>query len=125
MADSQIITKTFEYRIRPNRKFIAACVQALDDARFVYNCALEQRVRVYQASGRSISFYEQSRQLTQARRELPAVARCLRTIQSDALERLDLAFDAFFRQSRAPSPEGAAGAATLSSRRSSETGGPI
>src|SRR5262245_10338054 len=98
MADSQIITKTFEYRIRPNKKFVAGCERALDASRFVYNCALEQRIRVYEASGKSVSYYEQSRQLTDARNELPEVGAVLRTIQNDALERLDFAFDAFFRR---------------------------
>ncbi|MGH9854387.1 MAG: RNA-guided endonuclease InsQ/TnpB family protein [Blastocatellia bacterium] len=98
MADSQIITKTFEYRIRPNKQFVAGCERALDASRFVYNCALEQRIRVYDASGQTINFYEQSHQLTEARNELPEVGNVLRTIQSDALERLDFAFDAFFRR---------------------------
>lgn len=94
-------TKTFEYKLRPNKKFIAACERALDASRFVYNCALEQRIRVYEASGKSISFYEQSRQLTEARKEIPELKATLRTIQSDALERLDAAFDAFFRRLKA------------------------
>jgi putative transposase len=98
MADSQSTTKTFEYRIRPNKKFVAACENALDDSRFVYNCALEQRIRVYSAGGKTISFCEQSRQLTEARNESPEIKGVLRTIQSDALERLDEAFDAFFRR---------------------------
>jgi putative transposase len=98
MADSQTITKTFEYCIRPSKKFIAGCEKALDDSRFVYNCALEQRIRVYNASGRTIRFNEQSRQLTEARNELPEIKGVLRTIQSDALERLDEAFQAFFRR---------------------------
>lgn len=91
-------TRTFEYKIKPNKKFVAACEQALNASRFVYNCALEQRIRVYEASGKSIGFYEQSRQLTEARQEIPELKACLRTIQSDALERLDAAFDAFFRR---------------------------
>src|SRR5215831_15039568 len=99
MADTQNTTnKTFEFRIRPNKKFVAACEKALDDSRFVYNCALEQRIRVYNASGKAIGFYEQSRQLTQARNELPELKGVLRTIQSDALERLDEAFQGFFRR---------------------------
>lgn len=97
MADQSIITKTFEYKLRMNRKFEAACLRALDDARHVYNCALEQRMRLYQYAGRSIGYYEQSRQLTEAR-ELPEVKACLRSIQQDALERLDVAFKAFFRR---------------------------
>jgi len=102
MADTKNTTnKTFEYRIRPNKKFVAACEKALGDSRFVYNCALEQRIRVYNASGKTISFYEQSRQLTEARDELPEIKSALRTIQSDALERLDEAFIAFFKRLKA------------------------
>lgn len=98
MADPEFITKTFEYRLRTNKAFVAACEKALDDARFVCNCALEQRINAYTQTGRGVSFYEQSRQLTQARAALPEVKACLRTIQSDALERLDLAFQAFFKR---------------------------
>jgi putative transposase len=92
-------TKTFQYKIlRPRKQFIAACERTLDDARFVYNCALEQRISLYRQTGKGISFYEQSRQLTEARNELPRVKACLRTIQADALERLDEAFTAFFKR---------------------------
>ena len=97
MADPDYIVKTFEFKLRMNRIFEAACLRTLDQARFVYNCALEQRIRVYAASGLSLSYYEQSRQLTAAR-ELPEVKACLRGIQQDALRRLDLAFKAFFRR---------------------------
>jgi putative transposase len=85
-------------RRRNDNLHVAACEKALDDSRFVYNCALEQRIRVYNASGKTISFYEQSRQLTEARNELREIKSVLRTIQSDALERLDEAFDAFLRR---------------------------
>jgi putative transposase len=98
MADSQSTTKTFEYRIKLNKPFIAACEKALNDSRFVYNCALEQRVRVYNASGKGIGLNEQLRQLTDARNELPEIKSVLRSIQQDALERLDETFDAFFRR---------------------------
>ena len=98
MADQEYIVKTYEFKLRMNRAFEVACFKTLDDARFVYNCALEQRIRVYEASGKSLSYYEQSRQLTAARAELPELRSCLRSIQQDALERLDLAFKAFFRR---------------------------
>jgi len=102
MANSEDTTiKTFEYRIKPNKSFIAACEKALDDSRFVYNCALEQRIRVYKATGKTISHNEQSRQLTEARNELPEIKSVLRGIQQDALERLDEAFEGFFRRLKA------------------------
>lgn len=97
MADDKIIQRTYEFKLRMNRKFEEACLRALDDARAVYNAALEQRISLYTYAGRSIGYYEQSRQLTEAR-ELPEVKACLRSIQQDALERLALAFQAFFKR---------------------------
>lgn len=92
------VIKTFEYRLRANKKFVAACERTLEQARFVYNCALEHRITHYRATGQSLSLFEQSRQLTEARNELPEVKACLRSIQTDALDKLDEAFKAFFKR---------------------------
>ena len=97
MTDAEFITRTYEFKLQTNKKFVAACLSVLDAARHVYNAALEQRISLYQYAGRSIGYVEQSRQLTEAR-ELPEVKACLRSIQQDSLERLDLAFKAFFRR---------------------------
>jgi putative transposase len=97
VAESILAVKTFEFKIRQNRIFEAACLKTLDDARAVYNAALEQRISLYRYAGKSISYVEQSRELTAAR-ELPEVKACLRSIQQDALERLDEAFKAFFKR---------------------------
>lgn len=98
MTKTDHITKTFQYRLRVNRGFVAACERTLNDARFIYNCALQQRISYYKQSGKSLSIYEQSRQLTEARAEIPEARECLRSIQQDSLERLELAFQAFFRR---------------------------
>ena len=50
---SEIIHKTFEFKLRMNRKFEAACVQALDDARDLYNAALQQRISLYKMQARA------------------------------------------------------------------------
>ena len=98
MADADTTIKTFEFKLRVNKKFVAACEKVLDDARDVYNAALHQRINWYHHTfSRSINYVEQSRQLTAAR-ELPEVGACLRNIQQDALEKLDEAFKAFFRR---------------------------
>lgn len=94
MADS--IVKTFEYKIKHTQSFTKAAGRMLEMSRFVYNCGLEHRILRYR-QGRPIGFYEQSRELTEAR-ELADVGNCIRAIQVDALERLDLAFKAFFRR---------------------------
>jgi putative transposase len=50
--------------------------------------------------GKGTDLNRQSRELTEARKEIPELSDRLRAIQQDALERLDLAFDAFFRRLR-------------------------
>src|SRR2546423_14432585 len=98
MAEASVVIKTFEFKLRVNKQFVTACEKTLDDARDVYNAALHQRINWYHHTvSKSIGYYEQSRQLTAAR-ELPEVKACLRSIQQDALEKLDLAFKAFFRR---------------------------
>ncbi len=91
------IIKTFQYKLRKNRGFEAAALKALDDSRTIYNAALDERIGYYRRTGRTLGYVEQSRHLTEAR-TLPEVGACLRTIQTDALERLDFAFQAFFKR---------------------------
>ncbi len=102
MAKTNPSTKTFQFKLRPHKKFTAACEATLDECRLLWNCALEQRISHYRQSGKSLNVFEQSRQLTEARAELPAAKAILRSIQTDVLQRLDLAFDAFFRRLKEP-----------------------
>src|SRR2546426_10638704 len=97
MAGIQHITKTFEFKLRTNKKFVHACEQELEHSRQIYNAALQERIECYKITGQGLGFVEQSRHLTEAR-TLPDVKAHLRTIQSDALERLDEAFKAFFKR---------------------------
>lgn len=99
MANSKdTIVKTFEYKLRTSKKFVESCEQVLSDARFLYNCALEQRIHLYRQTGKGISKFEQSRQVTEARKEIPEMSRLLRSIQTDVLDRLDKTFQAFFKR---------------------------
>lgn len=97
-SEDNTILKTFEFKLKANRVFVEECERTLNGCRNLYNCALEQRINLYAQTGKGIGFFEQSRQLTDARAELPEVARVYRDIQTDVLKRLDKAFDAFFRR---------------------------
>lgn len=98
-ALASTIIKTFEYKIKHTSDFTKSAALALDASRAIYNAGLEHRILRYR-QGKPIGYFEQSRELTAAR-ELPWVGRHLRTIQQDALERLDFAFKAFFRRLKA------------------------
>ena len=108
MAKTNTSTKTFQFKLRPNDAFVEACEKILDECRFLYNNALEQRISHYKQTlaltckGETLNFYDQSKQLTEARAEIPELKATLRSIQSDVLKRLDLAFDAFFRRLKEP-----------------------
>lgn len=101
MAESEVTTihKTFEYKLRENAKFVEVCERELEHSRQIYNAALEERINCYRMTGHTINYVEQSRHLTDAR-SLPELKSHLRTIQSDALERVDEAFKAFFKRVR-------------------------
>src|SRR5262245_42137380 len=98
MAHSEDATiKTFEFKLRPNRQFVVASEHELEHSRQIYNAALSERISCYKITGASLGYNEQSRHLTEAR-TLPEVKSHLRAIQQDALERLDEAFNGFFRR---------------------------
>lgn len=102
MTEIKITIKTYEYRLRPNKKFVGECERVLDSCRFLYNCLLEQRISHYRATGKGINKFEQSRQITEARNEFEELANVGRTIQTDVLDRLDKAYQAFFARGGFP-----------------------
>ncbi|HKQ75245.1 MAG TPA: transposase, partial [Blastocatellia bacterium] len=98
MANSKDTTiKTFEFKLRISKQFVDAAERELEHSRQIYNAALAERISCYKITGVSLGYNEQSRHLTEAR-ELPEVKRHLRTIQRDALERVEEAFNGFFRR---------------------------
>jgi putative transposase len=98
MAETKDTTiKTCEFKLRTNKSFVEACERELEHSRQIYNAALAERISCYQITGASLSYAEQSRHLTDAR-TLPEVKSHLRTIQQDALERIDGAFRGFFQR---------------------------
>jgi hypothetical protein len=89
MANSEhTAIKTYEFKLRNNKCFVEACERELEHSRQIYNAALAERISCYQITGASLGYNEQSRHLTEAR-TLPEVKSHLRTIQQDALERVD------------------------------------
>lgn len=98
MAEDKVAIKTFEFKIRPNKHFVAACEQTLESCRQLYNAALEERIDCYKTTGKTLNYVEQSRHLTQARREVEGVSNIYRDIQSDVLDRLEKAYANFFRR---------------------------
>lgn len=98
---TETITRIFEYKIKPNRAFIAAAENVLLQCQRLYNACLEQKISHYQYAGKSISWVEQCQQVTDLREADPAHKAIPRNIQTDVVKRLDKAYQAFFRRVRA------------------------
>jgi putative transposase len=97
MLTDTLAIKTFQYKLRLNKKFLAAAQAELEHNHQLYNAALAERIECYKRTGKGLNFIEQSKHLTEAR-TLPEVKAHLRSIQQNTLKRLDLAYSAFFRR---------------------------
>jgi putative transposase len=92
--------KSFKYRLYPNRRQTDALAALLEAHRALYNAALEHRRWSWQR-GVSVSYYDQSAELKDIRREDEGLAACNFSSCQATLRRLDRAFRAFFRRVKA------------------------
>jgi len=90
--------KTFQYRAKINKQTEAKCNQWLELCRILYNLALEQRINIWQQHGKSISCITQKNQLPELKAEFPEFKIVGSQVLQDVIERLNRAFDAFFRR---------------------------
>ena len=93
--------RTWKYRLYPTPSQASELEHQLAVACDLYNAALEQRIWVWRRHRVSITFREQSKQLTEARHELPWLIGMNSLAQHGVLRRLDRAFQAFYRRVRA------------------------
>jgi len=90
--------KTFKYRIRTSsaveqklEAVLAACCQ-------LYNAALEERRSAYQVAGKSVGYVEQANQLPEIKQVCPELNQIHSQVLQNVLNRVDVAFDRFFRR---------------------------
>jgi len=92
--------RTFKYRLYPNKKQETALEHQLNEARSLYNAALQERHDAWQEHGISLNYYDQANQLKEIRDngnlELANFSAC-----QDVLRRIDNTFKAFFRRLKA------------------------
>ena len=73
----------------------------LDECRWLYNHLLEQRKTAWEKRQESVSLYEQHAAIPALRIEHPGLATVHSQVLQNAVVRLDLAFQAFFRRAKA------------------------
>ncbi|MEJ1179566.1 MULTISPECIES: RNA-guided endonuclease InsQ/TnpB family protein [unclassified Pseudarthrobacter] len=90
--------RAYKFRMYPTAKQEDLLRAMLDDHRFLYNAALQERREAWKRSRIAINYYAQTGQLSDIRANDPDYARWSFTSQMATLRRLDRAFQAFFRR---------------------------
>ena len=89
---------SLKFRLYPKKSQVKKLEQTLEECRWLYNHLLNERKTSWENEKKSLSFYDQGRQITTLKKEKES----LKTINAQVLEnvanRIDLAFKGFFRR---------------------------
>jgi putative transposase len=95
------IRKSFQYRLRLTKKQAKLLQSMLDECCWLYNELLEQRKLAYEELDISLSKYEQSMLLPLLKEERKTLTQVHSQVLQNVVDRLDKAFQAFFRRCKA------------------------
>jgi putative transposase len=91
--------KAYKYRLYPTSKQEQTLFWTLSRCRELYNAALSERRDAYRMTGKSISYYEQKRDLPEIKTEIREEYQAIHSqVLQDVLLRLNRAFESFFRR---------------------------
>lgn len=90
--------RSFKYQLKPTKKQEAFLSEMLECHRQLYNAALEERINCYKSTGKSISKYDQKKQLKDIRENDPDVAKWNCASQHETLNCLDKTYQNFFKR---------------------------
>ena len=90
--------KTYLFRLYPTRKQIHRLEQWLGLCCKLYNAALDERKSAYRIAGVSLSYEHQCAELPGCKQVRPDLHDVPSQVLQDAVKRVDLAFDHFFRR---------------------------
>lgn len=89
---------TYQFRLLPSKRQHRVLEQILESQRELYNAALEERIGAYRSAGLTLTYFDQTKALTEWRRS-DHVARALPvSLQRATLKRLDEAYRGFLRR---------------------------
>ena len=96
--------KSFKYSIKANSQTIQRAESWLELCRQLYNAALEQRITAYRRNRVSVSKFAQMRELPDLKEEFPEFKEVGSQVLQDVLERLNGAYQGFFRRCKTWKP---------------------
>ena len=92
------LEKSYKYRIYPNKKQKEQIHKTFGCTRFVYNYYLNKRIETYKNTGKSMNFYDCSRDLTQLKNELIWLKEPDKCSLQNTLRDLDCAYKKFYKE---------------------------
>jgi len=90
--------RTFRYRLYPNKATEKSANETLNLCRTLYNLCLEQRKCLWQHHKKSMSRFEQIKQLPSLKTTFPEFKQVPSQTLQEVVERVDKAFQGFFRR---------------------------
>ena len=93
--------KTFKFRLQPSRSQRIKLQQSLEICRWVYNETLATRKNAWQQEKKSVSLYDTNKMLTSWKKEKPELSQVHSQVLQNVQERVDLAFQSYFRRVKA------------------------
>jgi putative transposase len=88
--------KSFKYRLCPTDSQIKRLEETFGLCRFLYNCALEERISFYKKYNKSLSYFSQTKLLPEAKALVPELEDIYSQVLQSTLKRLDSAYKSFF-----------------------------
>lgn len=89
--------KAYLYRIYPTKEQEVLIQKTFGCVRFVYNHFLNERIKEYDENGKSLSFFQQNKALTNLKKEYPWLQEPDKNALQNALRDLNTAYQNFFR----------------------------
>ncbi len=94
----QVVRKTFKFKLKPTPDQERMLDRTLMLCRHVYNAAIEERREAWRKCGVSVGYYQQKAELPPIKAKMPEYAEVHSQVLQDVVQRVDRAFQAFFRR---------------------------
>lgn len=93
--------KRYRFRARPSASQVKKALEWIEMCRNIFNAALQERLEAWRVSRKSLTLFDQQKELTEVRRALPEYQSMSSAGMRTPLRRLDSAFRLFFEGKRA------------------------
>ena len=93
--------KTFQYRLYPTRQQLKKLEATLEECRWLYNETLAYRKDAWEQRQHYISWYDSKKRIPILKQERPTLSSVHSQVLQNVTERVELAFQAFFRRCKA------------------------